>query len=112
MSEGTVEGAEVTCPWHGATFDIRTGAVLGPPAGQAVKSNPVRVTGPDIEPVKSKSRREAKDWCAEHHSDPFIKEIGADSVRRRDQGQGTGRQNDMLNDLLRVTLKSRLSGNR
>lgn len=49
LSEGTVEGAEVTCPWHGATFDIRTGAVLGPPAGQAVKSYPVRVTGADIE---------------------------------------------------------------
>ncbi len=40
LSEGTVEGAEVTCPWHGA---------LGPPAGQAVKTYPVRVTGPDIE---------------------------------------------------------------
>jgi hypothetical protein len=25
------------------------------------------VTGPDIEPLKFKSRREAKDWCAEHH---------------------------------------------
>ena len=49
LSEGTVEGAEATCPWHGATFDIRTGAVLGPPAGQAVTSYPVRVTGPDIE---------------------------------------------------------------
>lgn len=49
MSEGTVEGAEVTGPWHGATFDIRTRAVLGPPAGQAVKSYPVRVTGADIE---------------------------------------------------------------
>jgi nitrite reductase/ring-hydroxylating ferredoxin subunit len=49
LSEGTVEGAEVTCPWHGATFDIRTGAVLGPPAGQAVTSYPVRATGPDIE---------------------------------------------------------------
>ena len=48
LSEGTVEGAEVACPWHGATFGIRTGAVLGPPAGQAVKSYPVRVTGPDI----------------------------------------------------------------
>jgi len=49
LSEGTVEGAEVTCPWHGAKFDVRTGAVLGPPAGQAVKTYPVRVTGPDIE---------------------------------------------------------------
>jgi 3-phenylpropionate/trans-cinnamate dioxygenase ferredoxin subunit len=29
LSEGTVEGAEVTCPWHGARFDIKTGAVMG-----------------------------------------------------------------------------------
>jgi len=49
LSEGTVEGAEVTCPWHGAKFDIRTGAVLGAPARQGVKSYPVRVTGADVE---------------------------------------------------------------
>jgi 3-phenylpropionate/trans-cinnamate dioxygenase ferredoxin subunit len=49
LSEGEVEGAEVTCPWHGAKFDIRTGAVLGPPAPQGVKSYPVRVTGADVE---------------------------------------------------------------
>ena len=49
LSEGTVEGAEVTCPWHGAKFDIRTGAVLGPPAPQGVKSYPARVTGADVE---------------------------------------------------------------
>ena len=49
LSEGTVEGAEVTCPYHGAKFDIRTGAVLGPPAQQGVRSYPVRVTGADIE---------------------------------------------------------------
>jgi len=49
LSEGTVEGAEVTCPWHGAKFDIRTGAVLGPPARQGVRRYPVRVTGADVE---------------------------------------------------------------
>ena len=49
LSEGTVEGAEVTCPWHGAKFDLRTGAVLGPPARQGVRSYAVRVTGADIE---------------------------------------------------------------
>lgn len=49
LSEGELEGAEVTCPLHGAKFDIRTGAVLGPPAQQGVKSYPVRVTGADIE---------------------------------------------------------------
>ena len=49
LSEGTVEATEVTCPWHGAKFDIRTGAVLGPPARQGVRSYPVRVTGSGVE---------------------------------------------------------------
>jgi nitrite reductase/ring-hydroxylating ferredoxin subunit len=49
LSEGEVEAAEVTCPWHGAKFDLRTGAVLGPPARTGVKSYPVKVTGSDIE---------------------------------------------------------------
>ncbi len=49
LSEGTVEGTEVTCPWHGARFDIKSGAVLGPPAGREVRSYPVRVTGADLE---------------------------------------------------------------
>ncbi len=49
LSEGDVEGTEVTCPWHGAKFDLRTGAVLGPPAQTGVKVYPVKVTGRDIE---------------------------------------------------------------
>ena len=49
LSEGEVEGSEVTCPWHGAKFDLRSGAILGPPAQRGVKSYPVRVTGRDIE---------------------------------------------------------------
>jgi len=49
LSEGTVEGTEVTCPWHGAKFDLRTGALLGPPARQGLRSYPVRVSGTDIE---------------------------------------------------------------
>jgi 3-phenylpropionate/trans-cinnamate dioxygenase ferredoxin subunit len=49
LSEGEVKGTEVTCPWHGAKFDLRTGAVLGPPARMDVRSYPVRVTGRDIE---------------------------------------------------------------
>jgi nitrite reductase/ring-hydroxylating ferredoxin subunit len=44
-----VQGAEVTCPWHRAKFDLRTGAVLGPPAQKGVKNYPVKVTGSDIE---------------------------------------------------------------
>lgn len=49
LAEGEVLGHEVTCPWHGATFDIRTGEVLGPPAYEGVARYSVRVTGTDIE---------------------------------------------------------------
>ena len=36
------------CPWHGAQFDVRTGAVLEGPATDAIATYPVRVTGNDI----------------------------------------------------------------
>ena len=49
LSEGELEGDEVTCPWHGAKFKVSTGEVLSPPAPQGVGSYKVRVNGPDIE---------------------------------------------------------------
>jgi len=49
LAEGEVSGHKVTCPYHGATFDIRTWEVLGPPAQRAVARYGVRVTGTDIE---------------------------------------------------------------
>jgi nitrite reductase/ring-hydroxylating ferredoxin subunit len=47
-SEGDVQGVKVTCPWHGADFDLRTGTVLGPPAQNGVPSYKVVVEGDDI----------------------------------------------------------------
>ena len=49
LAEGNVSGHEVTCPLHGAKFDVRTGEVLGLPAYDDVTSYPVRVTGADVE---------------------------------------------------------------
>ena len=49
LSEGFLEGNEVTCPWHGARFDVTTGEVKGPPARSHVQSFAVRVVGSDIE---------------------------------------------------------------
>jgi hypothetical protein len=34
------------------------------------------VTGPDVEPMKFKSRREAREWCMAHHPGSPIEEIG------------------------------------
>lgn len=49
LSEGSLDGNEVTCPFHGARFDVTTGGVLGPPASQGVARYNVRVEGGDIE---------------------------------------------------------------
>lgn len=49
LCEGELAGAEVTCPWHGATFDVTSGAVLGPPAGAPVNRYNVRIEGADVE---------------------------------------------------------------
>lgn len=48
LSEGEVEDGVVTCPWHGARFDLATGEVLSPPAGSPVKSYPVKIEGQAI----------------------------------------------------------------
>src|SRR6266404_3047615 len=49
LAEGGLSGTKVTCPLHGATFDVRTGDVVGPPAERAVAQYGVRVTGTNIE---------------------------------------------------------------
>jgi 3-phenylpropionate/trans-cinnamate dioxygenase ferredoxin subunit len=49
VGEGTVEGYEITCPRHGAHFDIRTGKVLALPAFVDIPAYPIRVVGNQIE---------------------------------------------------------------
>ncbi len=49
LSEGTVDGDVVTCPWHGARFCVRDGHAQGPPAPGNVTAYPVRVTDGSIE---------------------------------------------------------------
>lgn len=49
LSEGEVSGEEVTRPWHGAVYNVKTGAVLGPPAPRGVGCYAVRVQGSDVE---------------------------------------------------------------
>src|SRR5436853_7809741 len=49
LCEGEIDGVEVTCPWHGAVFDVTTGRVLGPPAAESVTRYNVRVNGSDLE---------------------------------------------------------------
>ena len=49
LSEGSVEGTRVTCPWHGAQFDLTSGEALTPPAPEGVARYPVHVQGEEIQ---------------------------------------------------------------
>lgn len=49
MDEGRLRGTRLICPLHGASFDVRTGAVLGAPATVPLRRYPVRVVDGRIE---------------------------------------------------------------
>jgi len=48
LCEGDVRDFKVTCPWHGADFDLKTGAVLCAPAFEDVRSYKVVVEGSEL----------------------------------------------------------------
>jgi nitrite reductase/ring-hydroxylating ferredoxin subunit len=45
LSEGDLDGFELTCACHGSQFDVRTGAVVSPPALVPTSLHAVRVEG-------------------------------------------------------------------
>lgn len=49
LTGGTVEGAEIVCPRHGARFCIKTGAALCAPAYEPTATFPVRVENGEIQ---------------------------------------------------------------
>lgn len=49
VGDGELDGYEITCPRHGASFDVRNGKVLSLPAVVDIPAYPVRVIGGMIE---------------------------------------------------------------
>ena len=48
LSDGEVSGCEITCPRHGARFDIRNGQALSMPATQNTRAHQVKLEGNEI----------------------------------------------------------------
>jgi nitrite reductase/ring-hydroxylating ferredoxin subunit len=49
LSEGECDGTTVICPWHGASFDLTSGAVLSPPASSGVMAFKVQLVGNEVQ---------------------------------------------------------------
>lgn len=49
LGDGELDGFEVTCPRHGASFDVRTGKVLSLPAIVDIPAYPTRVVDDQLE---------------------------------------------------------------
>lgn len=43
LTGGSINGCVITCPRHGATFDVRTGEALTAPAYEPTATFPVRI---------------------------------------------------------------------
>lgn len=48
LDEGTLQGYEVECPWHGSKFDVRTGEPTKSPAVRAVPKYEVKIDGNNV----------------------------------------------------------------
>jgi 3-phenylpropionate/trans-cinnamate dioxygenase ferredoxin subunit len=48
LAHGRFRGEEVTCPRHGARFNVKSGAALCMPAFEPVETYPVKIEGNDI----------------------------------------------------------------
>lgn len=48
LGTGKLNGESVICPWHGANFNVKTGAVTRPPARTGVRSFVVKVEAGDV----------------------------------------------------------------
>jgi ferredoxin-NADP reductase/nitrite reductase/ring-hydroxylating ferredoxin subunit len=48
LGDGSLEGYEVECPWHGSKFDVRTGEVTSPPASESEPTYEIKVDGSNI----------------------------------------------------------------
>ncbi len=49
LCEGRLRATRLVCPLHGASFDVRDGRVLGPPATVSQPTHPVRIVDGTVE---------------------------------------------------------------
>ncbi len=60
LPEGTLHGPRLLCPWHKATYDVRSGDLLEPPSLDGIAAFRVRVEGEDVYVDRSEEPRRGR----------------------------------------------------
>ena len=64
LDKGRLAGAALTCPFHGSTFDVRSGASIGFPMCRSIRSYETRIIEGfievDIPPAQDAPQRNAR----------------------------------------------------
>jgi nitrite reductase/ring-hydroxylating ferredoxin subunit len=82
LCEGRLRATRLVCPLHGASFDVRDGRVLGPPAEVPLPSHALRIVEGMIEVLVACSAHPA------HQPGGGQRDAGADEERRRGPEHG------------------------
>jgi nitrite reductase/ring-hydroxylating ferredoxin subunit len=82
LCEGRLRATRLVCPLHGASFDIRDGRVLGPPAEVPLPSHALRIVAGTIEVLVACSAHPV------HQPGGGQRDAGADEERRRGPEHG------------------------
>ena len=48
LSEGTIQGEQIECPWHASYFNLKTGEVTDGPSVEGVPVYEIKIEGDDI----------------------------------------------------------------
>ena len=83
LPEGTLHAPRLLCPWHKATYDVRSGDLLEPPALDGIAAFRVRIEGDDVYVDRSEEPRRGRTmpmYACDPEKDP---PRGRDHRRRR-----------------------------
>jgi apoptosis-inducing factor 3 len=75
LPEGTLHAPRLLCPWHKATFDVRSGDLLEPPALDGIAAFRVRVDGDDVYVDRSEEPRRGRTmpmYACDPEQDPRV----------------------------------------
>ena len=75
LPEGTLHAPRLLCPWHKATYDVRSGDLLEPPALDGIAAFRVRVEGDDVYVDRSEEPRRGRTmpmYACDPEQDPRV----------------------------------------